>query len=171
MFQQIKQLIAVKNAIEHYGFKINRAGFIPCPFHSEKTASLKVFSKNNKWKCFGCGQGGGVIDFVMKLHGITFQQALVRLNHDFNLNLTNEKPDLRQINRLKEEKKRKERLQRARLLVYEYNLLEFKKTYRTFHDLKPSKHGEELSDEFIETLLHLPRLEDWLTRWEVRRGN
>jgi len=58
----IKQTLSMHEVVEHYGFTQNRAGFISCPFHSEKTASLKIF-KDGGWKCFGCGRGNSVIDF------------------------------------------------------------------------------------------------------------
>jgi len=55
--------------------KPNHAGFIRCPFHSEKTPSCKVF-KDNRFHCFGCGADGDVIDFIMKQHNLTFIEAV-----------------------------------------------------------------------------------------------
>jgi len=46
-----------------------------CPFHSEKTASFFVFP-DNRFKCFGCGVSGNAIDFVQKMHGVSFLDAL-----------------------------------------------------------------------------------------------
>ncbi|MBF0429287.1 MAG: hypothetical protein HQL94_10220, partial [Magnetococcales bacterium] len=46
-----------------------------CPFHNEKTPSFKVDPKKRAWNCFGCGTGGSVIDFVMKIDGLTLDQA------------------------------------------------------------------------------------------------
>lgn len=89
---QVKRLVTVQEAAERYGFTPNRAGYICCPFHNEKTASLKFFPDGG-WKCFGCGAGGSVIDFVMKLFDVPFRQAVVRIDHDFSLGLTREKPD------------------------------------------------------------------------------
>ena len=37
-----------------------------CPFHNEKTPSFTVYPENGSYYCFGCGQGGDVITFVMK---------------------------------------------------------------------------------------------------------
>lgn len=47
-----------------------------CPFHDERTASFFVLSKN-RWRCFGaCAEGGDAINFVRKLHGFGFVQAV-----------------------------------------------------------------------------------------------
>ena len=45
-----------------------------CPFHSEKTASFKVFP-DGKFKCFGCGAHGDVFDYVQRRDGVDFPQA------------------------------------------------------------------------------------------------
>ena len=68
-----------------YGFEITRGGYILCPFHHEKTASLKLYPKG--FHCFGCGAGGSVIDFAMRYFGLDFRAAAGRLNYDFGLGL------------------------------------------------------------------------------------
>ncbi len=50
-------------------------GYGKCPFHTEKSGSLKVESKKGIFKCFGCGASGDVIDFVMKFKSITYKEA------------------------------------------------------------------------------------------------
>lgn len=90
---QVKSLVTIQEVAEHYGFYPDRAGYICCPFHNEKTASLKLYSGQGGFHCFGCGAGGSVIDFVMKLFDIPFRQAILRINADFALGLTWDKPD------------------------------------------------------------------------------
>lgn len=91
---QIKVRIPLAEAVRHYGFEPNRAGFIPCPFHQgDNTPSLKLYPDGRGWYCFGCHKHGTVIDFVMELFHITFSQALVRLDVDFGLGLTGAQPD------------------------------------------------------------------------------
>jgi hypothetical protein len=46
-----------------------------CPFHVEKTPSFKVSPAKQTFYCFGCGAKGDVIDFIMKLHNLYFQNA------------------------------------------------------------------------------------------------
>jgi DNA primase len=47
-----------------------------CPFHEDDTASLVVTPAKNLWHCFGCGVGGGPIDWVMKRRGVSFRHAV-----------------------------------------------------------------------------------------------
>lgn len=78
----------------HYGLIFNKLGFANCPFHNEKTPSFKIMPNNQKWHCFGCGESGSVIDFVMKYFDDDFKSACIRLNADFGLGLpiNNTKP-------------------------------------------------------------------------------
>jgi hypothetical protein len=59
-----------------------------CPFHEEKTASFVIYEKQNSWWCYGCSEGGSVIDFVMKTQNLKFLDAVKKLigdmNHDQN---------------------------------------------------------------------------------------
>jgi len=48
----------------------------PCPFHKEKVPSFFISSEKQIWKCFGCGKGGGLFDFIMEIEGVDFPQAL-----------------------------------------------------------------------------------------------
>ena len=47
-----------------------------CPFHSEKTPSFHVVPDRQIYKCFGCGKGGGAINFVMELENLSFREAV-----------------------------------------------------------------------------------------------
>lgn len=58
--------------------QINRSGFIPCPFHNENTPSCKIF-KDNKFRCFGCGANGDVIDYICKTENLEFLDAVRRI--------------------------------------------------------------------------------------------
>ena len=47
-----------------------------CPFHSEKTPSFSVSPDKQIYHCFGCGKGGGVINFVMEVENLSFPEAV-----------------------------------------------------------------------------------------------
>ena len=50
-----------------------------CPFHGEDTASFSVSADKQFFKCFGCGEGGNVIGFIMKIEGLSFPEAARKL--------------------------------------------------------------------------------------------
>ncbi|NFD31020.1 DNA primase [Clostridium botulinum] len=74
------QDIDLRNLIENEtGEKFNRQGYIKCPFHTEKTPSLRVkFNPDtNKdfFKCFGCSECGDAIDFIIKYKNLNYTEA------------------------------------------------------------------------------------------------
>lgn len=98
IYEKIKDRLTMNTVAKRYGFEVNRSGFISCPFHHEHTASCKLYK--NSFYCFGCGVGGDVIKFVAKLYGIGNSQAALRINDDFCLGLSNEKPNQAEYSRL-----------------------------------------------------------------------
>lgn len=75
--EEIKRTVKMAEVVSRYGFNPNRAGFICCPFHKEKTPSCKIY--DDSYYCFGCGEHGDIFDFVMKYEGIPFHAAYVSL--------------------------------------------------------------------------------------------
>src|SRR5690606_285587 len=47
-----------------------------CPFHDERSPSFHVRPGVGRWHCFGCGEGGDVIEFVMRMDGLPFAEAV-----------------------------------------------------------------------------------------------
>jgi DNA primase len=59
-----------------------------CPFHDEKSPSFNVRPTHGTFHCFGCGEGGSVIDFVMKIEHLGFVEAVERLADKVGVRLT-----------------------------------------------------------------------------------
>ena len=59
-----------------------------CPFHEEKTPSFHVRPTQGRFHCFGCGEGGSVIDFVMTIEHLGFVEAVERLADRVGITLT-----------------------------------------------------------------------------------
>ncbi len=64
-----------------------------CPFHDEKTPSFNVNPARQFFHCFGCGEGGDVISFLMKVDGLTFTEAVERLAEKVGVQLRREDGD------------------------------------------------------------------------------
>ncbi len=47
-----------------------------CPFHGEKTPSFNIYTENNSFYCFGCGVGGDIITFIMKIENLDYVDAV-----------------------------------------------------------------------------------------------
>lgn len=63
-----------------------------CPFHGEKTPSFNVNVEKKIFRCFGCGEGGDVFAFVMKLHGLGFREALKLLADRYGVPMVEHDP-------------------------------------------------------------------------------
>lgn len=83
----MSQISAVKeanNIVEVIGerIKLDLGGLnykACCPFHSEKTPSFFVNPSLQRYRCFGCGANGDVLDFLQNFEGVTFYEALKSL--------------------------------------------------------------------------------------------
>ncbi|GAB4528576.1 MAG: hypothetical protein OHK0046_47580 [Anaerolineae bacterium] len=91
---EIKAKIDIVRYIERY-VPLKKAGQYHkacCPFHSESTPSFMVSESRQTWRCYGaCNEGGDIFDFVQKLEGLTFQEALEKLAAETGVQL--KKPD------------------------------------------------------------------------------
>jgi DNA primase len=77
--ERLKEEVSVQRLVESAGIELKKAGkdwLGRCPFHEDREASLVVTPGKNLWHCFGCGVGGGPIDWVMKARGVSFRHAV-----------------------------------------------------------------------------------------------
>lgn len=89
VIQKVKEANDIVDIISE-SVKLKRAGRNYsglCPFHHEKTPSFSVSQDKQIYKCFGCGEAGNVITFVMKTRNLTFPEALKLLADRANIDL------------------------------------------------------------------------------------
>jgi DNA primase len=84
--ERLKHEISVERLVTASGIELRKSGkdqIGKCPFHSpDDTPSLVVTTSKNLWHCFGCQTGGGPIDWVMKMQGVSFRHAVELLKAD-----------------------------------------------------------------------------------------
>ena len=158
--ENIKAALDIERVVSFYGYEPNRQGFVSCPFHSERTASFKIYPKSNSFYCFGCGAGGDVIDFVRLLYGLDFRQACLRLEADFGLvGVTDSaSPEL-------SERAKKRNAEKAEYKALKERFVRYSQIIR---DSKPKSPGEPLSPEFNEAIKELPHIENRLRELEEK---
>ena len=173
--EMIKQSVAMTDILKQYGFEVNRAGFMNCPFHQEKTASLKIYSGDRGWHCFGCGANGDVIAFVQKLFNLNFAETLRRLDADFALNLYGETSfeKIRQSHRMQQSlQAKRDRLHRQREQVdteYWEVFDEWKRLDDNRRNYAPKTPDEEWHPLYIEALQKIAYQEHLLDCAEKER--
>ena len=116
--EEIKSRYSMADIVTKYGYKISRAGFVSCPFHSERTASMKIYK--DSFHCFGCGSCGDIFAFVQKHDNCDFKTAFYSLGGEYG------KRDFKADMSLYRLQKAKERAERERVkLVQERQLRAF----------------------------------------------
>ncbi len=86
-WENIQELIALAKTRSIYELARDKLELRPsgknfvalCPFHNEKTPSCYFYTETNTFYCFGCGEKGDVITFIMRLYGIGFTDAVKML--------------------------------------------------------------------------------------------
>src|SRR5579885_610998 len=92
---QIEEVRSRADIVEVIGahVRLRKAGrnFVGlCPFHNEKTPSFTVNREKGFFHCFGCGAGGTVFNFLMKMEGATFPEAVRSLANRYGVTIAEE---------------------------------------------------------------------------------
>lgn len=144
----IEQVRAENNIVDVIGdyVKLQKKGssyFGLCPFHNEKSPSFSVAPNKQMYYCFGCGEGGNVISFLMKYENYTFVEALEVLANRAGIQL----PKMEYSKEAQQEKDLKTKIIEinTEAAKYYHYLLRSDRGKVAYNYLK----GRELSDETI----------------------
>ena len=82
--ETVEQILAATDIVDLISsyIPLKRAGSAfkaLCPFHNEKTPSFNVNPGTQTFKCFGCGEGGSAVGFVMSYENLPFPEAIRKL--------------------------------------------------------------------------------------------
>lgn len=109
--EEIKRTIPMREVLSRYGTKVNNRGFCNCPFHADKTASMKVW--NDHVYCFGgCQERLDQIDFVQKMENLTFLEAFAILGGTTDELTEEQKKSIAQARKKVELEREKEELKK-----------------------------------------------------------
>jgi DNA primase len=99
--QEIKDRVDIVEVVSSY-LPLKRSGANNqglCPFHQEKTPSFNVNSARQIFHCFGCGVGGNVFSFLMRMEGLSFPDAVKRLGEKVGIEVEEEEISPAEIRR------------------------------------------------------------------------
>ena len=140
---------------EYYGLEVNRGNMVCCPFHNDRTPSMKL--NEDYFYCFGCGATGDVIDLVAKLFNLSSYDAAKKLADDFGIDP--DKPPaaaaLRKTKYPLAKTFQNETLHCQRILCDYLHLLEHWKV-----QYAPKTPEDTLDDHFVEACQMLDYIED-----------
>ena len=114
LFTQIKMAVSVKEAAEYYGLEVNRGNMICCPFHADRTPSMKL--NEEYFYCFGCGAHGDVVALTAQLFDLPPAEAAKKLAADFGI--VEQKPSV--LTKLKRSKSQAELESRSFRVLGDY---------------------------------------------------
>lgn len=149
VFEAVKQSVTARQAAEMYGIKVRRNGMACCPFHDDKTPSMKL---DKRFHCFGCQADGDVIDFTARLFGLNSKEAAAKLAADFSIAFTakgHDPPGRKPVKPKIREKLRYRQAEQKCFMVLSdyYHLLR-----RWEQDYAPKTPEEEWNPFFVEAL-------------------
>lgn len=107
-----------------------------CPFHDDKSPSMSVSPSKGIFKCFSCGQGGNIFQFIMEHEGLSYPLAIKHLADKYNIPIQEDDID---VDELKEEARVKEGV---------YSCLEFAKKYY-LERLNDSQEGKVIYKSYL----------------------
>ena len=154
VYNAVKNSISTKQAAELYGLTVNRKGMCKCPFHQDKTPSMKV---DKRFHCFGCQADGDVIEFTSRLFGLSKKAAALKLASDFGIRYNEHAAYVPAVRKPVSEEEKTEH-QAAyffrKLADYRNHLIDWETEYA------PVNPGDAFHPRFAEALMNLTQVEN-----------
>ena len=152
LFETVKAAVTPRMAAERYGLPIQQGNMVCCPFHADRTPSMKL--NEDYFYCFGCGASGDVIDLAARIFGLSGYDAAKKLAVDFGI--TEQKPSV--LAKLKRSKSQAELESRSFRVLGDYlHILQDWKAH-----CAPQSPEEAIDPRYVEAGHMLERIENML---------
>lgn len=152
IYDTLKARVTVPQAAAHYGVRIGQNGMCRCPFHPDKTPSMKI--NDTYYYCFGCHATGDVIDFTARLFNLSPLDAARKLALDFGIDPNTPASAAVALPRIRQEESQREREDRCASVLIEYERL-LKSRQQRFSPVHPS---DEWDNRFVSASHALPQV-------------
>lgn len=85
LFRKVRESVTIQQVVEYYELQVNRKGLCLCPFHQDKSPSMKIYPNGKGFYCFTCGVGGDLIRFVALYQNLYDYEAAKELATIFGI--------------------------------------------------------------------------------------
>ncbi|MDB4537284.1 DNA primase [Akkermansiaceae bacterium] len=160
--ETIEQILAATDIVDLIGsyFPLKRAGSLfkaNCPFHNEKSPSFTINPAWQSYKCFGCGESGSAIGFVMEYENLTFLDAVKKLAQRAGVTIIEDAYD-------PEADRKRRRISRIKELNNQ--------TARFYHKLLMKSPDAQHARDYLKSRgFTRETAEKWLIGWAPRNSN
>ena len=156
-FDVVRENVTARQVAEYYGLKVNRNGMACCPFHDDRTPSMKI---DKRYYCFGCMAKGDAVDYVARMFGLGLKDAAEKICADLGLAYDRDRrgspPRAKPVKTKKTDEqlfKEAEKYVFFVLCDYHDKLLKWKTEYA------PKSPDEEFHPYFVEALQEIDHVE------------
>ena len=152
LFEAVKAAVTPRMAAERYGLPVRQGSMACCPFHDDRTPSMKL--NEEYFYCFGCGAHGDVIALTTQLFDLPPAEAAKKLAADFGI--TGQKPSI--LARLQRGKSQEETERRCFRVLGDY--LQILQDWKT--NCAPQSPEDAIDPRYVEACHMLERIENML---------
>ena len=159
IFSEVKERLPMKDVARYYGIITNKSGFAKCPFHKERTPSMKIY--DDHFYCFSCHCGGDIINLTSQLFSLSPLEAAKKLQADFGIADVEfdykqyQKERNTKMNQFLKEKQFESWKHNTYLLLTDYCSL----LRKWREEFKPKSLEEPLRSEYVESMHELEKME------------
>ena len=156
MKDEILSILSMKDILNKYGIQIIKY-MCHCPFHKDNSTSMRIYDKS--FYCFSCNRTGDLIEFVKQYFNLNFQEAMEKINFDFNLCLKIKgKLSKKQLLELQNKQKIKKKQEEYKKQLITKKLIKASNHYRIYNKIIDNLKKEitkENWEEKVETIAFL----------------